>query len=129
MLPAIIGYATHLIAAAILLGVFFFIYTKLTPFDELALIHAGKTSAALSLSGALVGFSLTLGSAIVHNATLMEVVAWSIVAMVVQVVVYTVASRVLHTVRTEIEAGNAAMGAFMGAISLVAGIINAACLS
>ncbi len=129
MLPAIIGYATHLIAAAILLGVFFFLYTWLTPFDELALIHIGKTSAALSLSGALVGFSLTLGSAIVHNATLIEVIVWAIVAMVVQVVVYVVASRVLHTVRTEIEAGNAAMGGFMGAISLVAGIINASCLS
>ena len=129
MLPAVVGYATHLIAAAILLGVFFFIYTKLTPFDELALIHAGKVSAALSLTGALVGFSLTLGSAIIHNATLMEVVAWSVVAMIVQVVVYGVASRLLHTVRAEIEAGNAAMGGLMGALSLVAGIVNAACLS
>jgi putative membrane protein len=129
MLSAVIGYATHLIAAAILLGVFFFLYTKLTPFDEIALIHAGKASAALSLSGALVGFSLTLGSAIIHNATLIEVVIWSIVAMVVQVIVYTVASRLLHTIRIEIEAGNAAMGGFMGAISLVAGIVNAACLS
>jgi putative membrane protein len=129
MLPPIIGYATHLIAAAILLGVFFFIYTKVTPFDELALIHAGKAAAALSLSGALIGFSLTLGSAIVHNATLLEVVAWSILAMIVQVIVYAVASRMLHTVRAEIEAGNVAMGGFMGSISLVAGIVNAACLS
>ncbi len=129
MLPAVVGYATHLIAAAILLGVFFFIYTKLTPFDELALIHAGKVSAALALTGALVGFSLTLGSAIIHNATLMEVVVWSIVAMVVQVVVYAIASRLLHTVRAEIEAGNVAMGALMGALSLVAGIVNAASLS
>ena len=129
MLPAVVGYATHLIAAAILLGVFFFIYTKLTPFDELALIHAGKTSAALSLTGALIGFSLTLGSAIVHNATLMEVVAWAVVALVVQAGVYALTSRLLHTVRAEIEAGNAAMGGLMGALSLVAGIVNAACLS
>ena len=129
MLAAIVGYATHLIAAALLLGVFFVIYTKLTPFDELALIHAGKGSAALSLGGALIGFSLTLGSAIVHNATLMEVVAWAILAMIVQGLVYIVASRVLHTVSAEIEAGNTAMGGLMGSISLVAGIVNAACLS
>jgi putative membrane protein len=129
MLPAIVNYAIHLIAAALLLGVFFYLYTKLTPFDELALIHAGKSSAAWSLGGALIGFSLTLGSSIVHNATLMEVVAWAILAMIVQCVVYTVASRLLHTVSAEIQAGNAAMGGLMGSISLVAGIVNAACLS
>ncbi len=129
MLGAIIGYATHVIAAAILLGVFIVLYTKLTPFDEMALIHAGKASAALSFGGALVGFSLTLAAAIIYNAGLLQVIVWAIVAMVVQIVVYAVASRLLHTVRTEIEAGNAAMGGFIGAISLVAGIINAACLS
>jgi putative membrane protein len=129
MLSAIIGYATHVIAAAILLGIFFVVYTKLTPFDEVALIHAGKSSAALSLGGAMVGFSLTLASSIVYNASLMGVIGWAVVAMAVQAGVYAIASRLLHTIRTEIEAGNAAMGGFLGAISLVAGIINAACLS
>ena len=129
MLPALVNYAIHLIAAAILLGVFFVIYTKVTPFDELALIHAGKGAAALSLGGALIGFSLTLGSAIVHNATLVEVVMWAVAALIVQVLVYATASRVLSTVRAEIEAGNVAMGGFLGSVSLVAGIVNAACLS
>jgi putative membrane protein len=77
----------------------------------------------------MVGFSLTMGSAIVHNSTLIAFVLWAAGAMVVQIVVYAVASRLLHTVRPEIEAGNAAMGGLMGSVSLVAGIINAACLS
>jgi putative membrane protein len=129
MLAAIVAYATSVIASAVLLGVFFWLYTWLTPFDEVALIHAGKTSAALSLGGAMVGFSLTLGSAIVHNATLIEVVMWAVLAMVIQVIVYVVTSRMMHTVVAEIEAGNTAMGAFMGSLSLVAGVVNAACLS
>jgi len=129
MLTAIIGYAMHVIAAAILLGAFIVLYTRITPFDEIALIHAGKASAALSLGGAIVGFSLTLGASIIYNAGLFGVVAWAVVAMVVQVVVYAIASRVMHTVKTEIEAGNVAMGGFMGALSLAAGVINAACLS
>lgn len=129
MIAAIVNYAIHLIASGILLGIFFVIYTRVTPFDELALIHAGKGAAALSLGGALIGFSLTLGSAIVHNATLFEVLMWAVAAMIVQVLVYTIASRVLHTVRAEIEAGNVAMGGLVGSISLVAGIVNAACLS
>ena len=129
MLPAIVGYATHVIASALLLGVFFFLYTWLTSYDEVALIHAGNAAASLSLGGALIGFSLTLASAIVHNASLGEVVVWAILAMAVQVIVYVAASRALHTVVTEIRAGNVAMGGFMGSISLVAGIVNAACLS
>ncbi len=129
MLSAVASYAVYLIASAILMGVFVFLYTKITPFDEIALIHAGNGAAALSLGGALVGFSLTLGSSIIHNASLVSVVLWAIGAMVVQVLVYAVASRLLHTVRTEIEAGNAAMGGFLGAMSLAAGVVNAACLS
>ena len=84
---------------------------------------------SLSLGGAMVGFSLTLGSAIVHNATLMEVVLWAVLAMVVQVVVYVITSHMMRTVVAEIEAGNTAMGGFMGSLSLVAGVVNAACLS
>ena len=115
MLSAVIGYATHVIAAALLLGIFFVVYTRLTPFDEIALIHAGKASAALSLGGAMIGFSLTLAAAIVYNAGLAGVLGWAVIAMIVQAVVYIVASRVLHTVRVEIEAGNTAMGGFLGA--------------
>ncbi len=129
MLAAIVNYAIYLIASGILLGVFFVVYTKVTPFDEMALIHAGKSAAALSLGGALVGFSLTLASAILHNAALVDVVLWAVGAMIVQILVYAVASRLLGTVRTEIAAGNVAMGGLMGTVSLVAGIVNAACLS
>ncbi len=129
MLAAVVNYAIHLIASGILLGVFFVVYTRVTPFDELALIHAGKGAAALSLGGAVIGFSLTLASAILHNGTLTDVVLWAVGAMIVQVLVYAVASRLLHTVRTEIEAGNVAMGGLMGTVSLAAGIVNAACLS
>ena len=129
MLAPVVGYATYLIAAAIMLGVFFFVYSRVTPFDEIALIHQGNAAASISLAGALVGFSLTIASAILHNSTLIAFVAWATGAMLVQVVAYAIASRLLHTVKPEIEAGNVAMGALMGSVSLVAGIVNAACLS
>ena len=129
MLPAIAAYALYLIASAVLLGAFVFLYTRITPFDEIAMIHARNSAAALSLGGALLGFSLTLASSIVHNASIAAFIAWAIGAMVVQVVVYAVVSRLLHTVRPEIESGNVAMGGFLGTVSLAAGIVNAACLS
>src|SRR5947209_2511151 len=104
MITAVASYVTWLIAAAVMLGLFFFICTRATPFDEVALIHAGNGAASISLAGALIGFSLTMGSAIVHNSTLIAFVLWAVGAMVVQLLVYAVASRLLHTVRPEIEA-------------------------
>lgn len=129
MLSAIASYAIYLIASAVLLGMFVFLYTRITPFDELSMIHARNGAAALSLGGAVIGFSLTLASSIVHNAGVVSFVLWAVGAMVVQVVVYAVVSRLMHTVRPEIEAGNVAMGGFLGTVSLAAGIVNAACLS
>ena len=49
--------------------------------------------------------------------------------MIVQILVFAGASRLIVTIRVEIEAGNVAMGGFLGTVSLVAGIVNAACLS
>jgi len=123
------NYVIYLLSGILLLGVFFVVYTRTTPFDEIALVRAGNAAAALSLSGALIGFSLTVASGILHNSALIGFVAWSAGAMLVQLAAYAVSSRLLPGAREQIEAGNVAMGGLLGAISLTVGAINAACLS
>jgi putative membrane protein len=122
-------YAIHLLSAFILLAGFAGVYLKVTPFDELAQIRAGNVAAVLSLSGALLGFSLTLASSIVHYATLPTVVAWAVGALLVQLVVHAILARILPGMDRSIEANNVAMGGLMGAVSLTVGALNAACLS
>lgn len=129
MLIAVASYAIYLLSATLLLGVFFLVYTRITPYDEIALVRAGNGAAALSLSGALVGFSLTVASGILHNSAWLPFLAWSAGAMLVQLVVYALAARLLPGASSQIEAGNIAMGGLLGAMALVAGAINAACLS
>ncbi len=123
------NYALYLISAALLMTVFFMVYCWATPFDEMALIRAGNSAAALSFSGALIGFSLTVASAILHSTSLVLFLAWSVGAILVQLVVYVLVSRVLHMSKEHIESGNVAFGGLLGAISLAVGAINAACLS
>lgn len=123
------AYAIHLLSGFVLAGVFFGIYTKITPFDEVALIKQGNIAAALSLAGALLGFSLTLWSSILHNDTFFLFLVWGIGAMIVQALCYAVISRSLPEMARAIEANNAAMGGLMGTASLSIGIINAACIS
>jgi putative membrane protein len=123
------SYAIHLVSAFILLLGFAGVYLKVTPFDELALIRAGNTAAVLSLGGALLGFSLTLASSIVHYSTLPVVVAWAVGALIVQLAAHALLTRILPGMDHSIEENNIAMGGMMGAVSLTVGILNAACLS
>ncbi|WP_371866262.1 DUF350 domain-containing protein [Duganella radicis] len=128
-MPAILNYLIHLLLAAVLLAVFFKAYTWMTPFDEVKLIRLGNLAAALSLGGALIGFSITIGSALVHTGDYREFSAWAFGAMVVQMLAYAITTRVLNMSKDQIEANNTAFGGLLGAISISIGVINGACIS
>jgi putative membrane protein len=127
--PAILNYLIHLLLAAVLLAVFFVVYTRTTPANEVLLIRQGNQAAALSLGGALIGFSITVGSALMHTANYQEFFAWAFGAMLVQVLAYAITTRVLNMSKDQIEANNTAFGGLLGAISISIGVINGACIS
>ncbi|MBH1970676.1 DUF350 domain-containing protein [Moraxellaceae bacterium AER2_44_116] len=130
MLPTYIyNYVIYLLASLAMMSVFSLIYTKITPYDEIKMIREGKAAAALSFLGALIGFSLTLASSILHNDSFVAFAAWAGAAMIVQLVVYNVLSRLIPDMHDCLEKNNVAMGALLGGVSLTFGIINAACLS
>lgn len=126
---AIANYVLYLLLSSALILVFLTIYTRITPFNEFLLIRQGNSAAALSLGGALLGFSLTIASSIVHTADYGQFLGWAAGAMLVQILVYFAASKLLHMSKDHIESGNAAFGGLLGVISLAVGAINAACIS
>ena len=128
-MPAILNYLIHLLLAAGLLIVFFIIYTRVTPYNEVLLIRQGNQAAALSLGGALLGFSATIASSLMHTADYQHFFAWAFGAMVVQLLAYVVTTRLLRMSKDQIESNNSAFGGLLGAISLSIGAINAACIS
>ncbi|MET3130195.1 putative membrane protein [Oxalobacteraceae bacterium GrIS 1.11] len=128
-MPAILNYLLHLLLAAVLLIAFFIAYTRLTPFDEVLLIRQGNHAAALSLGGALLGFSATIASSMLHTSDYRQFFGWALGAMAVQMLAYVITARLLHMSKDQIESGNSAFGGLMGAISLSIGLINAACIS
>ncbi|WP_144639683.1 DUF350 domain-containing protein [Bordetella genomosp. 13] len=123
------AYLIYLVSALVLLGVFAMVYSRITHFDEMALIRQGNGAAALSYCGALVGFSLTLFSSIASHATWQMFIVWALGAMATQVLVYLVVSRVIGGMNQAIHENNTAMGGLMGGIALAVGIVNAACLT
>lgn len=122
-------YMKHLLSGLIMVGLFAAVYVRFTPFHEMPLIRRGCTAAALSLAGAIIGFSLTVASSILHNDHYLMFIAWGTLAAVAQMAAYLLIERSLPEMKAAIEANNVAMGALMGTVSLVVGVINAACLS
>ncbi|MEW9900796.1 DUF350 domain-containing protein [Chitinivorax sp. PXF-14] len=123
------NYLAYLLSAFALLAVFSALYSWITPIDELGLIRKGVVAATLSFSGAMLGFSLTLASSILHNDSFVLFAAWAGSAAVVQLAVYALIARVLPNLPQALNDNNVAVGGLLGGISLAVGVINAACLS
>ena len=105
------------------------VYLWLTPYSELKLIKDGNVAAALSLSGSVLGFTFPLAAAIVHSVHPWDMMLWAVIAAVVQLLVYVAVRYTLLNVVRRIPDGQVATGIVLAAISLSAGILNAACMT
>ncbi len=128
-MPAILNYLLHLVTAVALVMIFFALYTRMTPYDEVKLIREGNHAAALSLGGTLIGFSLPLASALFNYSDYIMFLGWGAGAMLIQVLVFHVTMRTLRMSKEQIEADNSAFGVLLGAISIAIGLVNAGSVS
>lgn len=117
------------VVAAVLVVVFVLVYTRITRHNEIALIKEGSTSAALAFSGSLIGFALPLASTMIGSFTVLELVLWGLVALVIQILVYFLIRLPMPRISARIESDEVAAGIWLGACSIVAGILNAASMT
>jgi len=122
-------FLVYLALALVLLAVFIWIYVRVTPYRELALIRAGNMAAAFSLSGSLLGFVIPLSAAVQHSVSLVDMAIWGVIAMLVQIAAFIVAKMMIPSLAQDIEANKGSVGFFLGCLSLGVGVLNAACMS
>lgn len=115
--------------AIVFVTAFLWIYMLVTPYNEIQLIRAGNAAAAWSLGFTLLGFSLPLAAAIIHSVNPWDMMLWSGIALVVQLLVFVVVRMLLPDIAPQIEEGKVASGAFLGMVSLAAGVLNAASMT
>ncbi len=106
--------------------VYLLVYTRITPHDEFKLIRDNDPAAAIALGLSLLGFTLPVVSAIAHSANIVDCLVWSLVALLVQVVVYYVVKIPIPNLSAKIAAGEVAPAIWLGLSSLAAGALNAA---
>ena len=122
-------FLVYLAVSLLLLYLFVWLYIRVTPWREMALIKAGNMAAAFSLSGAILGFIVPLSAAVKYSVNLVDMVLWGLIALLVQIAAFVVVKMLVPSVGPDIEAGNSAQGFFMGVASLGVGLLNAACMS
>ena len=83
-------------AAILMLIAGAFIYSKITPWNELELIMEGNTAAAVSLSGAILGIAIPLAAALSSSISIWEIVVWGSVAIILQITVFLILDLVLR---------------------------------
>jgi putative membrane protein len=122
----VLSYTAYLLTGLLLLGAFYFVYTRITPHDERAQVRRGNLAVAIFLSGAMIGFSATIASGILTHVHYLSFIGWIISALFVQLIVLAVMNRLIPDLRGALESNNVAVGTLGGAAALCAGLINAA---
>lgn len=125
-LPAYLAYAGSL---ALLMFVFVLIYLWITPYKEIQLIRAGNSAAATSFSGVLIGFALPVTSVASSAGSLLDMLMWSVIALVGQLLAFLLAARLLGDLRQGIETDKVSYGILLAGLSIAVGLINAASLT
>ena len=112
--------------AILMLVVGAFIYSKITPWNELDLIMEGNTAAAVSFSGAILGIAIPLAAALSSSISIWEIVVWGSVAIILQITVFLILDLVLPNLSVQIKANKIAAGIFIASNKIALALMNAA---
>lgn len=125
MTQALLAFASYLGTAVVLLAAFTWLYEKVTPYREFQHIKENNCAAAVTLAGAMLGFTFPLMASIYYTQSLGEMVLWSAITGVVQILVFTV----MRGWAKDIEQGKVAPAIFIASASVAVGLLNAVCIS
>jgi len=122
-------FALAFLASLVALGVAIALYVMVTPIREFALVDEGNSAAAISLGGAVLGLAAPIASAIAHSRDLVDLLVWSLIALVAQLLVYLALALIWRGLPQRIAEGSHAHAAALAAIAVAVGLLNAACLT
>lgn len=128
-ISALPHFLAYFAAASGLAITFLLLYVILTPHREFALIRDGNSAAATQLVGTFLGFAIPMAVVIGHAIGVIDMLLWGMVAVLVQLAVFFIVSRLLfRAISDRISEDCLASGIFVGGMGLGVGILQAACM-
>jgi putative membrane protein len=112
-----------------LLGAGVVCYNALTPFNERELVRAGNTAAGIVAGGNFVALAIPLAATLATSLVTLDIVIWGIVALLLQLVAFVAAARLIPGLRGMIEAGNTAAACMLVGIQVAVALLNAGAMA
>lgn len=130
MLLTLPYFFTYFITNFVLIFAALFVYVKVTPYNEIALIRNGNTAVAISFGGTILGMVVPMASAIVHSVGFVDMLSWCTIALATQLFMWFAINKMLGDLHTSIaKTGTISHGVLLGMSNLAVGILTAACMS
>jgi putative membrane protein len=126
---AIVAHLAYFGIAIVAIVAFVTIYIAVTPHREFTLIRQGNTAAAISLGGAILGYTIPLAKAVAQSDGMRDMLLWSGVALVAQLLAYGATRVLLPHLSSDVNEGKDASAIFLAAMSICIGLLNAAAMT
>ena len=124
--PLLIFYLTT-VAAIYVAGMF--IYVKLTPHKEFALVADGNMAAAVHLSATVISLALPLAACLVNKIGLVDVLVWGTFSLFLQLFLFRLTDAIFRGMPALIQANVVAPTVVLAAFKLAGSIILAFAIS
>jgi putative membrane protein len=125
MINPLISFIEYLGTSVVLLALFVYIYARVTPYKDFALIAHDNTAVAITLAGAVLGFTFPMVAAIYYTRSLVEMIVWAAITCIVQLAVVLA----LRSQAKRIEEGHVSSAVMVAAFSVAIGLLNAVSIS
>lgn len=125
-LPA---FALYFIVGYLLVLLFSFVYTKVTPHCEWTLMKENNSSAAIAFGMGLIGFTIPVASAAINSVDIVDYIIWGLVALAAQILTFFTVRLYMPKLTERITNDETPAGLFLGCSALATGILNAACMT
>ena len=125
-LPLLVG---QFLTALALLGIGIACYILVTPFNEQRLVRQGNVAAGIVVAGTLVALALPLAATLATSYHALDILLWGVVALVIQLATFVVATALMRDLRAMIEAGNVAAALVLVGIQIAVALLNAAAMA
>ena len=120
---------SHFIVSISIFLIGLWVYTIVTPMNELDLIRSGNIAASISFFGACIGIAVPLAVCLTSSVNVIDIIVWGSIAVILQLICFKVVDFFLKDLSERIIKGEVGASISLISFKISIAILNAAALS
>lgn len=121
-LASIAGFLIYALSSISLLALFTYVYSLVTPYNEVTEMKKGNTAPSIAMGGAMLGYTVSLIVLSYIGINYADFLLWAIFSGVVQIGLFKLLYKVIPM---DIEQNNCAIATFYAVAAFCIGLITA----